>query len=176
MTVELLDPSRAAELQREHFTYPEVGRSAGPLPDGYQHIARTRTLSGSSDFDVLVDRLMTWQVQSRAGLRVAASSQRVEADAVTLMRLGVGPLAITIPCRVVYVIEEADRRGFAYGTLPGHPESGEESFVLERTAAGRIEFTVSAFSRPATRLARLGGPMTTLMQRLMTDRYLRALS
>ena len=27
------------------------------------------------------------------------------------------------PCRVVYVIDEPDVRGFAYGTLPGHPES-----------------------------------------------------
>ena len=33
------------------------------------------------------------------------------------------------PCRVVYVIDEPDIRGFAYGTLPGHPESGEERFV-----------------------------------------------
>ena len=34
------------------------------------------------------------------------------------------------PCRVVYVVDEPDRRGFAYGTLPGHPESGEELFLV----------------------------------------------
>jgi uncharacterized protein (UPF0548 family) len=33
---------------------------------------------------------------------------------------------IRVPCRVVYVLDEPERRGFAYGTLPGHPESGEE--------------------------------------------------
>ena len=29
---------------------------------------------------------------------------------------------VRAPCRVVYVVDEPDRRGFAYGTLPGHPE------------------------------------------------------
>lgn len=29
-------------------------------------------------------------------------------------------------------IDEPDRQGFAYGTLPGHPESGIEQFTLTR--------------------------------------------
>ena len=37
---------------------------------------------------------------------------------------------VRAPCRVVYVVDEPDRRGFAYGTLPGHAESGEERFVV----------------------------------------------
>jgi uncharacterized protein (UPF0548 family) len=31
-----------------------------------------------------------------------------------------------VPCRVVYVVDEPRRAGFAYGTLPGHPEIGGE--------------------------------------------------
>jgi hypothetical protein len=53
------------------------------------------------------------------------------------------------PCRVVYVIDEPRRRGFAYGTLPGHPESGEEAFVLEQRDDGTIASNIIAFSRPA---------------------------
>ena len=40
---------------------------------------------------------------------------------------------------------------------------------------GAVDFGISAFSRPASRLARLGGPLTTSAQRLMTARYLRTL-
>jgi uncharacterized protein (UPF0548 family) len=72
------------------------------------------------------------------------------------------------------VIEEPDRRGFVYGTLPGHPESGEESFVLVRQSDGAVIFTVEATSRPASLLARLGGPVTRWVQAVATDRYLKA--
>jgi uncharacterized protein (UPF0548 family) len=91
------------------------------------------------------------------------------------MRLGVGPLALRIPCRVVYVIDEPDRQGFAYGTLPGHPESGEEAFVLHREAGNRVRFVITAFSRPATRLAKLGAPVSRQLQHFMTSRYLQTL-
>jgi uncharacterized protein (UPF0548 family) len=30
-------------------------------------------------------------------------------------------------------VDEPGRRGFAYGTLPGRPETGEEAFVVEKT-------------------------------------------
>lgn len=91
------------------------------------------------------------------------------------MRLGVGPAAVRIPCRVAYVVDEPTRRGFAYGTLPGHPESGEELFVLRQHGEGTLTIEISAFSRPATRLAKLGGPLTRRVQQAMTTRYLRAL-
>lgn len=90
---------------------------------------------------------MSWQVQARAGLRVATSELRIVEGAVCVMTFGPAPFALTIPCRVVYTIAEADVCGFAYGTLPGHPESGEEAFVLRRAAGGALDFTVSAFSR-----------------------------
>ncbi len=75
---------------------------------------------------------------------------------------------------MVAVVDEPDRRGFSYGTLPGHPECGEEEFLLERAADGSLRLTVTASSRPATVLARAGGPVTGLVQRVMTRRYLRA--
>jgi uncharacterized protein (UPF0548 family) len=91
------------------------------------------------------------------------------------MHLGRGPASIRIPCRVAYVINEPKVRGFAYGTLPGHPESGEERFVLEQDSDGTITIAITAFSHPASRLATLGGPFTRRVQQLMTTRYLRAL-
>lgn len=164
----------AAALRTAAFTYPEVGGTAAAFPPGYRHIARARTLA-DPDFDRAGERLLTWQVQERAGLRVAASSPRAEQDAVVLMRLGAGPVVIRIPCRVVYVVEEPNRVGFGYGSLPGHPESGEELFLLQRDDTGQVTFTVTAFSKPATMLARTGGVVTRWAQDRMTSRYLHAL-
>ena len=92
------------------------------------------------------------------------------------LRLGIGPLSILAPCRVLWVIDEPDRAGFAYGTLPGHPESGIEQFTVTRTDTGVVRFHLDAVSKPATWYARLGAPVSRLVQEVVTRRYLRALS
>ncbi len=92
-----------------------------------------------------------------------------------ILGLGAGPLRVNAPCRVVYAIDEPDRRGFDYGTLPDHPECGEEAFIIERHADGTVSFTITAFSRPASRQAKLAGPAGRAIQRQTTNRYLRAL-
>ncbi|MDQ1486161.1 MAG: hypothetical protein QOJ62_1854 [Actinomycetota bacterium] len=118
---------------------------------------------------------MSWQMHRRAGLRVVASVPRATPDAVVLMRLGVGPFAIRVPCRVVYTVDEERRIGFAYGTLAGHPESGEEAFVVELLPDDGVMLTITAFSRPARWYARLGGPIARRAQGLMTGRYVSAM-
>jgi uncharacterized protein (UPF0548 family) len=82
---------------------------------------------------------------------------------------------MTAPCRVVYTIEETNRRGFAYGTLPGHPESGEEAFLIEHKPNDDIWLSIRAFSRPARLLPHLGGPLTRKIRDHITDRYITAL-
>ena len=59
-----------------------------------------------------------------------------------------GPFVLVIPCRIVYVVDQERCFGFAYGTLPGHPESGEERFVVEETEGGEALLRMTAFSRP----------------------------
>jgi len=86
-----------------------------------------------------------------------------------------GPLTAIAVCRVVAIVDEPDRYGFAYGTLPGHPERGEEAFVVQH-ANGRLVFRIMAFSKPAEVLARLGGPVTRRIQQATTTRYLQGLA
>jgi uncharacterized protein (UPF0548 family) len=81
-----------------------------------------------------------------------------------------------IPTRVVYVIDEPDRKGFAYGTLPGHPERGEESFVVERRTDESVWLTIRAFSRPSNRFFWAAYPVLRMMQAIFTERYKRALT
>lgn len=83
--------------------------------------------------------------------------------------------AVRAPVRVVSVIDEPDRKGFAYGTLEGHPVSGEESWVVERTPDGSVWLQIRSFSRPSNWKWRLVGPLLRRQQRRMTQAYLRAL-
>jgi len=154
------------------LTYAEVGATASEaLPDGYHHVRATRSL-GVVDLDAVGEILFGWKVQERAGVRRVAGPDRVALGVDVTFR----SLLQTIPCRVVEVVDEPDRRGFAYGTLPGHPETGEERFIAERDPqTGEVTATITAFSNPATWVTRLGGPVGRLVQRLMTRRYLDAM-
>jgi uncharacterized protein (UPF0548 family) len=154
------------------LTYSEVGATARePLPAGYHHVRVSRSL-GVVDLDEVAEILTRWKVQERAGVRRVAGPDRVALGAEVTFRF----LFQTIPCRVVEVVDEPDRRGFAYGTLPGHPETGEERFLAERDpATGEVTATIVAFSNPGTWTTRLAGPVGRLLQRLMSRRYLEAM-
>ncbi len=96
-------------------------------------------------------------------------------DTATLV-LPIGPLRFRAPCRVIYVIDEPDRKGFAYGTLPGHPESGEEAFIVDRTEDGSVWLTIRSFSRPSAWQWWAVYPILRLVQSAITRRYFRSLS
>lgn len=92
------------------------------------------------------------------------------------LRIPFGSRLVSAPARVVYVIDEANRRGFAYGTLPGHPESGEESFVVDRTEDGSVWLEIRAFSRPASLKWWLVYPVLRFSQKFYTKKYFESLS
>lgn len=130
---------------------------------------------GRPTFEEAAERLMTWQVHRDAGLRVQADHERAVPGARVVLRIRLGPLLVTAPCLVIGVVAEETERGFSYETLPGHPEDGVEHLRVSLTEDGTVRAVVSAESRPASLLARAGGPVTTALQRRHTDRYLRAL-
>jgi uncharacterized protein (UPF0548 family) len=166
----------ASELASAALTYEHPGATRGTLPAGYHHQHVSRVIgSGADVFASASAALVRWEAHLRAGLRVAASAPVAEPGVVVVLGIGAGPLRVRAPCRVVYVVSEPRRQGFGYGTLPGHPESGEESFVLERRDDDLIALTIRAFSRPASVTARVAGPLGRLIQLHITRRYLGAL-
>jgi uncharacterized protein (UPF0548 family) len=87
-----------------------------------------------------------------------------------------GVVPLRAPFRVVAAdFDSADHAGYAYETLPGHPERGREAFYVTR-GEGLVEFTVMAFSQPALWYSRLGGPVTRIVQNRYTNKYLLALA
>jgi uncharacterized protein (UPF0548 family) len=176
VAITVMPSSLADRLRAADLTYAEAGATAGALPPGYHHLRRTAVIgSGAHAFSAAADALACWQVHARAGLRVSASTAAAEPGSVLMLALGLGAIRICAPCRIVYVIDEPARRGFAYGTLPGHPERGEEAFIICQHQDATVTFTITAFSRPASLLAKAAGPVGQAVQRRITSRYLHAI-
>ena len=161
------------------LTYDEVGATrpdAGGLPAGYRHVHRETHLGhGQAVFTAAVSGLRSWRMQREAGLAVRASAAAVETGADITTGFGAGPLRLWAPGRVVWVIDSVTRFGYGLGTLPGHPERGEEGFLITLGTGGEVQFGVSSFSRPAVWYLRLGGPAGHAVQDLIVGRYLRAM-
>lgn len=171
--------SRAGEALRRAGradpTYPEHGATAGPLPDGYRPFRGSWPVGrGKDDFTAAAEAIRTWEMHRGAGLRVLASSDTAEVGTVVVQGVGAGGLRLLAPCRVLEVVDAQRRSGFAYGTLPGHPASGEERFEVVLGDDDVVTLEITSFSRPGTWFARAGGPATHAVQHLVTRRYVRA--
>lgn len=135
--------------------------------------------SGRPLFDRASRALLNWEMHRGAGMVVVVDGPASPGRLVTL-RPRTGPAAwlrMTAPCEVTEVFDDDDARGFTYRTLPGHPEHGWETFVVSHDpATDVVRLTITAESRHATLLARIGAPIARAEQDRITRRYLEALA
>jgi uncharacterized protein (UPF0548 family) len=149
--------------QQSHlpFTYSEVGATNGTLPTPYV-VDHTRVELGFGEevFNRARRALQQWQQFELGWVQARPSDTPIRAGetvGVSIRFYGVWWLNAA---RIVYVTDESNnaaaRFGFAYGTLPGHAESGEERFLIEWDRdSDRVSYDILAFSRPRHFLARL---------------------
>ncbi|MGH3727110.1 MAG: DUF1990 family protein [Mycobacterium sp.] len=165
-----MDITRLSQLP---FTYPEIRATAGELPPGYHHLRESRQLgTGRARFEEATASLMRFGIQHGVGVPVQTSALDVAEGVNVATHLW----PFWALCRVVYVVDEPNRRGFAYGTLQGHPETGEESFTVRFDPSNEIvSVEITAFSKPSFWWVRVGNLAARQLQRLVTRRYLRAL-
>ena len=87
----------SAGLAGLELTYAEVGATSGTLPPGYHHLDVSRVVGQGRDwFDVAAARVLTWEVQRRAGLSVDGRPRgraRGAGPAADAGRAGAGPRA-----------------------------------------------------------------------------------
>jgi uncharacterized protein (UPF0548 family) len=162
-------------------TYPEVGvtRAAvltgAPMPEGYHHLRYQRLIgTGRAAFEAAAACVLTWGTHRGVGFDLRATEPRAVEGATVAFGIGRGPLALLASCRVVWSLDTAERSGFGYATLPGHPETGEEAFVVSRDSADRVWVEIVAFSNPGRWYSRLGGPLVPVLQRVAVAAYARA--
>ena len=180
MPITLIRPTQRAlekwqaQAEQDRVTYSQVGATGSPhLPDGYAHTRQSVVVgSGVADFARSVEALQGWRAHLHAGATLSPPRPDIVAGAAVLAVVRVLLVFAVVPCRIVYVTDEDHRFGFAYGTLPGHPERGEEAFHVALAEDGVVTFQIVAFSRPANLVARLGHPLNRLIQARVTRRYL----
>lgn len=164
----ILERARAQEP-----THDDVGallRPDPPAPD----LAEERVLGRGDDVFARAVGCFRALDHARAVATVRPAAARAEVGTTLLMAVPVGPLTLVAVNRIVGVVDEPDRGGFAYGTLPGHMEVGEEAFLVERRPDGTVVARITARSRVALPGGRLLQPAQIPIQRHYARRYLDA--
>ncbi len=151
-----------------------VGLLNGPVPAGYQSAQWSREVANG--FDAAGDAVRRWRGQRNAGITLAQPDPPLEVGSTVALAIPVGPMSVSASARIVDLVDEPNRFGFTYATLPHHPEDGEESFIVERRADGSVHYVITAVWRPAMMLTRLIPPLTGFVQRRAIGRYLAGVS
>lgn len=99
----------------------------------------------------------------------------VNPGATISQRLRVWRWDVDLPARVVFVIDEDNRAGYALGSLEGHPFVGEQAFVLELRDDESVWLTVRQLGKPADAKYKVLAPAITWYQRQLTRKFLKAL-
>jgi len=163
------------ETKTMPFSYPDAGASRGVPPTGYRSINESIVAGhGEEAFARLVNGILGWYVHRDSGVRVLAAAPVIAAGVDVALGAKSAGAFIVMTCRVVYVVDEPRRKGFGYGSLPGHPEAGEESFVAELNDDQTVTFTVGGFSRPGTVFTTMVSPIARILAGRAIHRYLQA--
>jgi len=163
-----------ARLADVPVTYGEIGLSDAPTPPkGF--IREHHTAELDIPFAAARDALARFATHRLSYLFVFPEGARAALGENVAVCARIGPLWTTNPCRIVSVDESPTRFRYAYGTLPGHSESGEESFTVQKIDERRTRAETIAVARPIDPLARLGKPIAHVVQRRIKIDYMRAM-
>ncbi len=169
-----------ASQKRRRFSYRETGASRLIAPAGYNvDHNRIRLGEGTDTFTRAVEALKHWKMFEMEWIEIAPKDAAiVKGTCVAIIARHFGFWSLNAS-RIVYVIEEhaaLERFGFAYGTLLGHVEQGEERFSVEyHPEDNSVWYDLFAFSRPRHILAKLGYPFSRRLQKRFARDSLKAM-
>lgn len=154
----------------EKTTNP-VGLLHRSTPPGFEAKSWRRQIP-NGDVNRAIEAIQQWRGHAAAGIIRSSSQPPIRVGETLALAIPVGPISISATCRIVEVVDEPDRYGFTYATLPHHPEDGEESFIVTGHDDGTADVSVTAVWRPATLANHLCPPLTRLLQNRAINRYL----
>lgn len=169
------------------FSYSAVGTTATESscqtpPAGFRLDQYEVVLgSGQEVYERARQAIQQWQMFPQSMVELFWPTAPIEeGTAVAVLFRGYGFWSLN-PARIVYVLDESgesDRFGFAYGTLPGHLERGEELFCVDWDhKTDRVRYQITAFSRPDHWFVWLGYPLARREQarfRLLSGQSMQA--
>jgi uncharacterized protein (UPF0548 family) len=154
-------------VSESSFSYQNVGLSLNGSPSGY-NVDHNRICIGQGESDLMAakEAIKNWTMFDLPWVELCWPNTPIQVGknvAIVVNHFGFWSMNAA---RIVYVIEEPNRFGFAYGTLAEHVESGEERFSVEfDTTTGDVWYDLFAFSRPSHLLAKLGLPISRYLQK-----------
>ena len=152
----------------DSFSYEAVGATRESSPPNGFIVDHNRQLlgSGRTVFEKAKQAIRQWTMFEVPGLDLIGKDTPIEPGRnVALFAHHMGFHSLS-SCRVVYVIDEPDRFGFAYGTLTEHVEIGEERFTAEyHPDTDEVWYDIYAFSRPGHFMVKLGFPYARYLQK-----------
>jgi len=156
------------------FSYKEVGASQNRIPAGYPiNHHRIQIGSGAEAFVRAKDAIKNWSMYQLEWTRLYPVNTPIAVGEVVCVVVNHRFCWSINPCRIVYVLEETgevERYGFAFGTLPGHSEEGEERFTVERHYADNsVWYELLSFARPHHILAKIGFPFVDFFQQKFAE-------
>lgn len=165
-------------LKDAPLSYAPVGctrdeRQGEPIPKGFNR-DHERVLLGKGEdlFRRACQAVKQWQMMPPSVVRPCPAGVPIEEGAMTANIFRAWTLGgwLVLPTRILYLIDETTghftRSGFAYGTVQGHWEHGEERFLVEWDRRDdSVWYDLLVFSRPQHPLARLAYPYTRYEQR-----------
>jgi len=168
----LLEPSHQtvneliARQQDCSFTYDEVGATNTTPPQNFtlDH-NRIEIGRGEQAFQSAIEAIRNWKQFDLGCVSIVPAGVKLEVGAIVAVKaraLGTWSLSAA---RVIYLIDEPRKFGFAYGTLPDHVASGEERFMVEWLADDSVWYDILAFSRPRHPLVKINVPLARMLQK-----------
>jgi uncharacterized protein (UPF0548 family) len=162
-----------ASQQDLPFSYPQVGATKSQAPGGPKGYRvdhnRVKLGTGEETYQRAVSALRSWKQFELGWVTVVPPGKPLKVGTVVAVQTKTFGFWSLNATRIVYVVDERQtqkaRFGFAYGTLPDHVERGEERFTVEWQADDSVWYDICAFSRPKHPLARLGFPVTRMLQK-----------
>ncbi|MCC7244069.1 MAG: YndJ family transporter [Saprospiraceae bacterium] len=170
LSLTLPSSSQTDDLLKEESSaassYQQVGATKGKekitgFDNDYQ---RVKIGHGRQDFERAKQGLRDWTHFPETWTDILPKKTPILPGQTLLMYFRLFGFCWQNGCRIVYVIDETDRFGFAYGTLPSHIEYGEELFAVEIDQNGDVWYELKAFSRPRLWAIKSGYPLARLLQ------------
>lgn len=148
------------------FTYGQTGytKRGGPVRPFNNDYQKVKIGHGDADFRRAQEAIRHWRMFPDRWTRILPGHAPIREGTTVAMYARAFGLWWRNACRIVYTVEEPSRFGFAYGTLPGHIERGEELFLVEMAPDGAVFYEIRAFSLPRHWLAWQGYPLVRYLQ------------
>ncbi|MBL0886212.1 DUF1990 domain-containing protein [Myceligenerans sp. I2] len=171
-------------LSRRALSYGVVGATAPDAepwqpPNRWRAYERTVPLGSGTDlWDEASAAALSWGAKTRSGFAVdppLETGRSARQGERYWLVARVGPFRAREPVEVVATVATHHQAALAYGTLEGHPVSGEEAFIVSRDDDGNVSLTRRSLTRAGRGLWRGLFPVILIAQRVYRRRYLRAL-